>query len=107
MQPVSPVLPAGSGCEVVYAKDQPQYNSLPTFRTQTSVLSRWKLTDDERRHIAEGGDLFICMMNFGGPLQPVLPMAEDPDIGLIVFGALVLLFGQAPGQPGTLQWLLQ
>jgi hypothetical protein len=35
-----------------------------------------------RRHIAAGGDLFIAMMNFGGPLLPILPIAADPDQAL-------------------------
>ena len=84
MENISPVLPASAGCEVVYAKDQPEYNQLPVFRTQQSVLSRWKLTDAERTHIAQGGDLFICMMNFGGPLLPILPIAADPDTALAI-----------------------
>jgi hypothetical protein len=84
MEAVSPVLPTSSECEVVYAKDQPEYRPLPTFRTEVSVLSRWKLTDAERRYIAEGGDLFVCMMNFGGPLLPILPIAADPDSALAI-----------------------
>jgi hypothetical protein len=82
MEPISPVLPTSAECEVVYAKDQPEFTPLPTFRTQRSVLSRWKLTEAERKHIAEGGDLFISMMNFGGPLLPILPIAADPDTAL-------------------------
>jgi hypothetical protein len=49
-----------------------------------SVISRWRLTEDERRYIAEGGDLFICMMNFGGPLLPIVPIAADADTALQV-----------------------
>lgn len=82
MEPTSPVLPASAACEVVYAKDQPEYSALPTFRTDKSVLSRWTLSEAERRYIADGGDLFICMMNFGGPLLPILPIAADPDTAL-------------------------
>jgi hypothetical protein len=83
MHATSPVLPAAGHCmEVVYGRDQPEYAALPTLRTERSVLSRWKLTEDERRFIADGGDLFICMMNFGGPLLPILPIAADPDTAL-------------------------
>ena len=82
MEAISPVLPAGEACEVTYARDQPEYSPLPVFRTDKSVLSRWKLTDAERRHIAAGGDLFICMMNFGGPLLSILPIATDPFAAL-------------------------
>lgn len=81
MEAIAPVLPGGE-CEVTYAKDQPEYIPLPVFRTQRAVLSRWRLTEQERQHLAGGGDLFICMMNFGGPLQPVMPIAADPDTAL-------------------------
>lgn len=84
MEAISPVLPTSAEIEVVYAKDKPEYQPLPTFRTDKAVLSRWKLTDAERRYIAEGGDLFICMMNFGGPLLPILPIAADPDSALAI-----------------------
>ena len=84
MKAASPVLPAAGDCEVTYAKDQPEYSPLPVFRTEKAVLSRWTLTEEERRHIASGGDLFICMINFGGPLLPILPIAEDPDTALAI-----------------------
>jgi hypothetical protein len=82
MEPVSPVLPTSAEVETVYAKDQPEYKPLPTFRSEKAVLSRWSLTAEERAHIANGGDLFICMMNFGGPLLPILPIAASPDQAL-------------------------
>jgi hypothetical protein len=82
MEAVSPVLPISADVETVYAKDQPEYVPLPTFRSEKAVLSRWTLSDEERAHIAAGGDLFICMMNFGGPLLPILPIAAGPDQAL-------------------------
>jgi len=84
MEAVSPVLPTSGACEVTYASNQPEYTPLPTFRTEKSVLSRWTLTETERKYIADGGDLFICMINFGGPLLPILPIAADPDTALRV-----------------------
>ena len=82
MEPITPVLPASGECEVTYAKEQPEYLALPVFRTEKAVLSRWRLTEAERRYLADGGDLFLCMMNFGGPLLPILPIAADPDTAL-------------------------
>jgi hypothetical protein len=82
MEPTSPVLPTSGGVETIYAENQPEYNPLPTFRTDKTVMSRWKLTDAERSYLAAGGDLFICMMNFGGPLLPILPIAAEPDTAL-------------------------
>jgi hypothetical protein len=91
MEAISPVLPAGGECEVTYANDQPEYNALPVFRTEKAVLSRWTLTDAERHYLAAGGDLFICMINFGGPLLPILPIAADPDTAL-----KIMLEAEAP-----------
>ena len=82
MEPVSPVVPGAEPIETVYAADQPEYRPLPVFRTSRSVLSRWRLTDEEREHIANGGDLFICQMNFGCDLQPIMPMAVAPEVAL-------------------------
>jgi hypothetical protein len=82
MKAISPVLPSSGPVEVTFAKDQPEYSPLPVFQTEKTVISRWKLSEAERRHIAAGGDLFIAMMNFGGPLLPILPIAADPDQAL-------------------------
>jgi hypothetical protein len=44
-KPVSPIVPGLKLPEVVYAKDQPQYEPLPVFKQDDGiVLSRWKLT---------------------------------------------------------------
>jgi hypothetical protein len=79
MEPVSPVVPGNEKFEVCYAKDQPEYLPLPALRTEHAMLTRWRLTDDERRHIAEGGDLFIAVMHFGHKLQPLMPMVATPE----------------------------
>lgn len=79
MQPTSPVLPGSEFVEVVYAKDQPEYQPLPVVRTETCLVSRWKLSDEERKFIADGGDIYVVQMHFGQLLQPVCPMAETPD----------------------------
>lgn len=71
--PVSPVLtPEYVDQEVVYAKDQPQYRPLPVLRNSQGVLlSRWKLSDEEREAIAAGADLFLYNWTFNQALQPV------------------------------------
>lgn len=82
MDPVSPVFPTSGGCEIVANGPQDEYRPLPIFRTEKSVISRWALTDEERKYIADGGDLYICMMHFGGKILPVLPIAAEPDKAL-------------------------
>lgn len=73
MDPVSPVISAEFvDKEVVYAKDQPQYRPLPVIRNADGVvMSRWSLTLEERKAIADGADLFLFGYTFNRPLQPV------------------------------------
>lgn len=79
MEPVSPVVPGTEVFETVYAKDQPEYIPLPVLRTNCALLTRWLLSDKERKHIADGGDLFVCVLHFGNPLQPMKPIADTPE----------------------------
>ena len=71
MTPISPVLaPEFAAAERVYAADQPEYSPLPVIRNSAGVvLSRWKLTDEERKAVVEGaetaGHLFITTMESG------------------------------------------
>lgn len=73
MTPISPVLaPEFSDLEVVYAKDQPEYNPLPTLRNASGVvMSRWKLTDEEREAISAGADILLSVWTFNQKLQPL------------------------------------
>lgn len=68
---------------VTYAKDQPQYQPLPVARLQGKegrLISRWSLTDEERQRIAAGEDLYIEVLTFGEPLQPLLPTVGLRDL---------------------------
>lgn len=69
-----PVFEGLEGEEVIYAEDQPQYIPLRTLVSKTPercVISRWSLTDAQRKKIADGGDLFLMLYTFGQPLQPI------------------------------------
>lgn len=79
MEPVQPVVPGNEEFEVVYAKNDPDYLPLPVLRTEHAMLSRWRLTDEERAYIAAGGDLFICVLHFGEKLQPIMPIAKSAE----------------------------
>lgn len=68
---------------VTYAKDQPQYRPLPTVQLvgeEGRVISRWTLTPEERAAIAAGEDLYIEVLTFGRPLQPILPTVGLRDL---------------------------
>lgn len=78
MKPVTPVIHGLDDEEAVYAKEQPEYMQLPCLRSkkeeeipQGVILTRWSFTDEERKAIAAGADLFVRTMTFRQPLQPV------------------------------------
>lgn len=77
MEPVTPVLPHSQPLEIHVAESQEEFQTLPSFRTEYTNISRWRLTDEERAHIAAGGDLFIAQLNGNSALQPIMPMAMD------------------------------
>jgi hypothetical protein len=71
--------------EVVYAADQPEYNPLRTIVSrdhQHRVTSRWTFTDDQRQAIAGGADIFLTLLTFGEPLQPILMAVSDGKLDL-------------------------
>lgn len=79
MKPVSQVIPGAETVETVLAKEQKEYIALPAFHTELTTITRWQLSEEEREHIIAGGDLFLAQLNFGGPNQPLLPLALHED----------------------------
>lgn len=80
MRPVSPVIPGVEMDEVVYAADQPQYQPLPAFKcVNGKILTRWEMTDEEKRLVAEQGYIYLAVSTFNQPLQPVYLSATPPD----------------------------
>lgn len=70
-----PVIPGEEAREIVFAKNQPEYIPLRTIvgaGIERPVLSRWAPTDEQRERIAEGEDLYLRLLTFGGPLQPIM-----------------------------------
>lgn len=80
MKPVSPVIPVANHPEVIYAKEQPEYEPLPTVkRPDGTILTRWEMSEDEKRQVAEQGFIYLMVMTFNQPLQPVLISADVPE----------------------------
>jgi len=69
--------------EVVYAKNQPEYIPLRCLRANTGmseVLSRWTLTPEQRKMVAEGADIFLELSTFGAPLHSIrITVSADPE----------------------------
>lgn len=69
-----PVIQGLESREIVFAKDQPQYipiRALKSSHANGRVTTRWTLTDDQRKAVAEGADIFLMLLTFHEPLQPI------------------------------------
>lgn len=105
MQPVSPVMPGSESIETVYGEKQQEYVPLPAVyldteqkvwrlwaghsktlpavvcveRSSRPVLSRWRLSDEDRKAIAEGADIVLTLLTFNAPLVPSHLQVVMPD----------------------------
>ena len=62
-----------------YAKDQPEYLSLPSHKTADGiVISCWALTWRERVKVLITGIFWTSIMTFNRPLQPQRPSVDYP-----------------------------
>jgi len=63
---------------IVYSKNQPEYLPLPAYKApDNSVTSCWALTWRERLKILRTGRVWLDVLTFGQPLQPVILSADD------------------------------
>lgn len=84
MEPVSPVMPGLKLPEIVFAKDQPEYRPLPAYRSEDGLLvTRWKLTWAERFTLLFRGTLWLSILTFNRPLQPV-KIDVHPPLEMVV-----------------------
>lgn len=68
---IDPALVPDGSRAVVIAEHQSEYLDLPSIRTPDGqVITRWRLTDDERRRIVEGDDIFVTLLS-SGPINPL------------------------------------
>jgi hypothetical protein len=68
---------------VVFAKDQPEYQPLPAFRNDGGmgeVTSCWRLSFRERLRILFTGNLWVSLATFGRPLTPSFFTTKKSDV---------------------------
>lgn len=70
------------GVNVVFGANQPEYIPLPAAVNYKAgkVLTCWKLTPEEIKRVQETGMVWLEMLTFNQPLQPVRLDVEKPDI---------------------------
>lgn len=70
------------GHNVVFAKDQPEYQPLPAMRLPDgTVITCWELTDEDLETIKSTRRMYLSQLTFNQPLQPIF---MTPDLSNIV-----------------------
>jgi len=78
MRPISP----NTGAEErVFAEEQAEYAPMSYAlydgpEKTVRLLSRWRLSDEDRARVAMGDDLYICLLTYGRP-QPIIVQIGD------------------------------
>lgn len=68
---------------VVYGANQPEYIPLPAEKRlgrSGEVVTCWELNPNEKKIIQETGKIWLSVLTFGQPLQPVLLTIDKPDV---------------------------
>jgi hypothetical protein len=55
---------------ILFAKDQPQYQTLPAYRYKDNVVACWGLSWKERFQVFFGGRIFVSLKTWKNPLTP-------------------------------------
>ena len=74
--------PRGPWHPTIFGSGQPEYQDLPALRhegPERNVMTRWTFTDDERKLIAAGEDLWLEQLTFGQTFQPQRPSVGVPE----------------------------
>lgn len=76
MKPISPVAydpeTRWGVSEITFAKDQTEYLPLPALKFQDGlVVTRWSLSFWERVNVLLGGSVYLGLLTYGRPLQPI------------------------------------
>lgn len=74
MRPISPRLDGYE--EIRIAEDQHEYMPLQAavMRDEggvTGLITRWRMTAEERAAVAAGADVYVAQLTFGAPMQPM------------------------------------
>jgi hypothetical protein len=85
MKPMSPVAydpeTRWGVSEIVFAKDQPEYIPLPALKFSDGlVVTRWNLSWAERIMLLFGGSVYLGMLTFNNPLQPIRISTSVEDV---------------------------
>lgn len=65
----------------VYGAKQPEYVPLPAHKADDgTVTTCWELSPEELKQIQETGVIWLSLLTFNQPLQPILLRTEKPEL---------------------------
>jgi len=68
-------------CNVNFAENQDEYNTLPAFRNEKGeVITCWNLTFRERLRVLFKGNIWLCLLSFNQPLTPSFMTTKKSDV---------------------------
>lgn len=70
------------GANIVYGRTQSEYKPLPAERRggkSGEILTCWELSPDELKRVQETGKIWLGVLTFDLPLQPVILSVEKPE----------------------------
>ena len=66
---------------VVYGEGQPEYKPLPAHNTKEGqAIFCFELDEAERKKIAKTGELWVSLLTFNQPLQPIFITINKSDL---------------------------
>ena len=71
------------GCNIVYGANQEGVNPLPCHKAKDNEGTAtfcFELTEEEKAEILRTGKLWLQVWTFDRPLEPLLPLAFEPEI---------------------------
>lgn len=69
------------GSNVVYGENQPEYQPLPALKRKGNsgeIVTCWELSPDEIKQVQETGKIYLSILTFRQPLQPVYLSVDIP-----------------------------
>lgn len=70
------------GANVVYVANKPEYIPLPAERRpgrSCEVVTCWEISPDELKRVQETGKIYLGLLTYGQPLQPVIMSVDKPE----------------------------
>jgi hypothetical protein len=89
MNAVSPVMPGSEEVEKALERSAFHCCWMPSVKLDGPtgpVLSRWRLTDEEREQIAAGADIVMTQLTFDDPFRPTHLQVTMPDEYPVLLG---------------------